>query len=72
MRWSLNKGGATKVIRKFLFLPLQLPIGSKDGKWETRWLEFANIQTVYREEVTTYSGYDCGSSAGWKYCYWAD
>lgn len=66
MKWNQkNNEGDKRIVNRFLWLPKT--IGS-----QTRWLEHVPILQVYRESVETYTGYDCGSPAGWCDVDWDD
>lgn len=44
MRWNTPKDGDIKIKRKFALFPIEI-------NNEVRWLEFVNIQYMYREKV---------------------
>ena len=55
MRWTKtykNQSEVKGIGSGFLYLPETLPVGSKDGISETRWLEYA----TWRERVKWLSG----------------
>ena len=46
MRKTFPLRGATRVVRRFLWLPLTMCVGDAEN-YEWRWLEFANIKQEY-------------------------
>lgn len=52
MRWirKPNVVGDTRIIRRFLFLPREI-------RYETRWLEYAEIEQVYESVRAGYNGW---------------
>jgi hypothetical protein len=47
MRWKPeHQPGDKRIVRKFLWFPLTLPVGYI-GDQETRWWEYANIQQYW-------------------------
>ena len=63
MRWKIKetKIGDTRIVKKFLILPLTLP--TKDGSREKRWLE--TVRIVQRFER-------CAAYDGWTNFRWED
>ena len=48
MRWNPPaQHHDTRVVRKFLWFPLELPVGELGSKTEVRWWEYAEIHQTY-------------------------
>lgn len=70
MRFAKKKPyiGQKRVVSRFLFLPKELPIGSRIGTVETRWLERATWMQEYTIFHTS-SGIDFDT---WHDVYWIE
>lgn len=66
MRWLHAVAGATRTVKRFLFLPSRLPRKS-DGIWEWRWLESARMIREYR-----WVGSEGNETLIWITSYWED
>jgi len=62
MRWKPRpkpKLLASRIVRRFLFLPTKCSIGGYGGEQEWRWLEWAYIEQIHGRER-------------WQNCYWVE